>query len=210
MVIAAARPRFPPPRPPPYPSAGRPGSLKLPSIRGFALACLALSSLCPAPAQAKLRAVIVRWGEVEVGDPAGPLGPEYQEHSLNQGHQVTSSRFINNDDHIPAQLCRSFGLVAWLAGGPGDVLPDRIQLRVHHPVLTRPDGASRDEDALMLPVETGATETSFGFDDPWEVQPGDWTFDLMLDGEVAASKTFVLTKPAPGEHAPACPGRAVS
>ena len=185
----------------------------MPSIRGVALACLALLgvSLLSAPdAHAKLRAVIVRWGEVEVGDAAGPLGPEYQEHSLNQGHHVTSSRFVNNDDHIPAQLCRSFGLVAWLAGGPEDSLPGRIQLRVHHPVLTRPDGVSSNEDTLMLPVENGATETSFGFDDPWEVRPGDWTFDLLLDGEVAASKTFVITRPTPGQHAPACPGQSVS
>ena len=62
----------------------------------------------------------------------------------------------------------------------------------------------------MLPVENGVAETSFGFDDPWEVKPGDWTFDLLLDGEVAASKTFVLIEPGPSVHAPACPGRAVS
>ena len=174
------------------------------------LAVLGLALLLPLAAQAKIHAVIVRWGEIQVGEAAGPLGPEYQEHALSQGHQVTSTEFINHDDHIPAQLCRSFGLEAWLAGGPGDTLPSRILMQVHHPVLTRPDGVSSAEDTLMLPVDNGAVETSFGFDDRWEVQPGDWTFDLVLDNEVIASKTFVLTPPAPGTAAPPCPARAVS
>ena len=166
--------------------------------------------LAAMPARAKIQAVIVKWGEIEVGDEAGPLGPEYQEHALSRGHEVSSTRFINQDDHIPAQLCRSFGFEAWLARGQGDVLPDRILVQVDHPVLTRPDGQKGAQDTLMLPVVGGVTGTSFGFDDPWEVQPGDWTFNLILDGEVIASKTFVLTKPEPGTPTPACPGRGVS
>ncbi len=179
-----------------------------PSWPGLALA-LALAT-SPAAAWAKVQGVIVRWGEVEVGDSAGPLGPDYQERSLGEGHEVTSTRFLNYDDHIPAQLCRNFGLLAWLAGAPGEVLPTRILLRVHHPLLTRPDGVSGSEDTLMLPVSNGATETSFGLDDPWEAQPGDWTFELVLDNAVIASHTFVLTKPTQDTPLPACPGRSVS
>ena len=176
----------------------------------FAAILGAVLSAAPLPVQAKLRAVIVEWGEVEVGDPAGPLGPEYQEHSLSQGHEVGYTRFINHDDHVLAQLCRNFGLVAWLAGGPGDVLPERILMRTTHPMLTRPDGISSNQDTIMLEVQNGTVRTSFGFDDPWEVQPGDWTSDLIIDGEVIASKTFVVTQPAAGTPAPACPGRGVS
>ncbi len=175
-----------------------------------ALALVVALAISPAAALAKVQGVIVRWGEVEVGDLAGPLGPDYQEHSLGEGHEVTSTRFLNHDDHIPAQLCRNFGFQAWLAGGPGDVMPDRILMRVHHPLLTRPDGVSGSEDTLMLPVMNGMTETSFGLDDPWEAQPGDWTFDLVLDGAVIASHTFVLTKPTPDTPLPECPGRSVS
>lgn len=170
---------------------------------------LALASV-PHPAQAKLRAVIVEWGEVEVGDPAGPLGPEYQEHSLGQGHEVGYSRFINHDDHVPAQLCRSFGFVAWLAGSSVDEIPARILMRSTHPMLTRPDGVSSNQDTLMLRVSDGVVRTAYGFDDPWEAVPGNWTFELISDGEVLASKTFVATQPTPETHAPICPGRGVS
>ena len=187
----------------------RPVRASRPSLCVAAVLWAALAGV-PHAADAKLRAVIVEWGEVEVGDPAGPLGPEYQEHSLGQGHEVGYTRFLNHDDHVPAQLCRSFGFVAWLAGGPGDVLPERILMRSTHPMLTRPDGVSSNQDTLMLKVSDGVVRTSYGFDDPWEAVPGDWTFDLIGDGEVLASKTFVATKPAAGAAAPACPGRGVS
>ncbi len=163
-----------------------------------------------APAQAKVQAVVVQWGEIEVGEVAGPLGPEYQEHSLSHGHAVSSSHYVNHDETVPAQLCRSFGFEAWLTRGPGDVLPDRVLLRVNHPVLTRPDGVSSSQDTLLLPVQNGAVTTSFGFDAPWEARPGRWTFELVLAGEVIATKAFTVTTPEPGAPAPNCPGRAVS
>ena len=178
--------------------------------RHLSAAVMLLAMLAAKPVKAKVQAVIVQWGEMEVGEPAGPLGPEYQEHSLGAGHEVTFERFINQNDHIPAQLCRSFGFRAWLAGGPGDVLPDRVLVRVDHPTITRPDGVSSAQDTLMLPVTADGVGTSFGFDDPWEVRPGNWTFDLVLDGAVIASKTFVVTEPAPDAPKPSCPGRAVS
>ena len=173
-----------------------------------AMALLAMSAL--APARARVRAVVVQWGEIEVGEPAGPLGPEYDEHSLSRGQAVASSRYVNHEDHVAAQLCRAFGFQAWLTHGPGEALPDRILLRVNHPILTRPDGATGSQDTMMLPVVNGATGTSFGFDEPWEAVPGEWTFELVLGGDVIASKTFVVTRPQPGDPAPTCPGRAVS
>ena len=76
--------------------------------RHLSAAVMLLAMLAATPVKAKVQAVIVQWGEMEVGEPAGPLGPEYQEHSLGAGHEVTFERFINQNDHIPAQLCRRF------------------------------------------------------------------------------------------------------
>ena len=83
-------------------------------------------------------------------------------------------------------------------------------MRVTHPLLTRPDGQAGTQDTLMLPVMNGVIRMSFGFDEPWEAQPGEWRFDLVRDGELLASKTFMVTLPAPGTAPPACPGRGVS
>ena len=161
-------------------------------------------------ASAKIRAVIVQWGEAEVVESDKPLGPEYQEHSLGAGRETAASRWVNHSDHVPAQLCRSFGFEAWLAGEAGDTVPERILMRVNHPLLTRPDGATSTQDTLMMPVQKGATGTLWTFDNVWEVQPGDWTFELLLDGQVVASKTFVVTPPEAGSLAAHCPGSAVS
>ena len=171
---------------------------------------VALSVALPNPAAAKIRAVVVQWGEVDVLKSDKALGPEYQEHSLSHGREATLSKYVNHDDHIPAQLCRGFGFEAWLVGESNDMMPSRILLRVSHPLQTRPDGATSAQDTLTVPVRSGSAGSSYTFDEPWEVQPGDWTFDLVLDSEVLASKTFVVTAPEPGTTAPSCPGRAVS
>ncbi len=178
------------------------------AVTGVAMALSATAA--GTAANAKIRAVIVQWGESEVVESDKPLGPEYQEHSLSPGRETIASRYVNHSDHVPAQLCRGFGFEAWLAGEVGDMIPKRILMRVNHPLQTRPDGATSMQDTLMMPVQGRATGASYTFDSPWEVQPGDWTFELVLGGEVIASKTFVVTLPEPGSPALHCPGGAIS
>jgi hypothetical protein len=164
----------------------------------------------PVAAAAKVRVIIVEWGEMEVQRSDSPLGPEFEEHSLGPGYQSAESHFINHDDSVPAELCRSFGFRAWVAAGPDEALPKRVLLDLHHPVMTRPDGASATETTLSLPVRLGEIGSAYTLDEPWEAVPGTWTFDLVLDGEVVASKTMELTPPEPGQAAKPCPGRAIS
>ncbi len=150
-------------------------------------------------AQAKVKAVIVEWGEIEAAT-GSPLGQEYQEHSLGHGRELLSTRFINHDTTIPAQLCRRFGFRAWLTRAPGDVLPSRILLRLRHPVLTRSDGVTGSEDTLMVPVNSGAVGDAFTFDEPYEMQPGEWIFDLLVGDEVAATQRFTIVPREPGSQ----------
>ena len=170
---------------------------------------LAASLLLPLAAQAKIQAVIVQWGELEAED-GGPLGPEYEQHGLGPGRQVDDARYINHDTTIKAQLCRRFGIDAWLAKGPGDEWPDRVMVRVRHPTLTRPDGVSGAEDTLLLPTRNGRLGDIFTFDEPWERVPGSWTFEVVVAGEVLASKEFTVTPPASGEPLTICRNRATS
>ena len=169
-----------------------------------------VSAAMPNPAAAKIRAIVVQWGEVAVLESDKTLGPEYQEHSLSPGREVTWSKYINHNDHVPAQLCRGFGFEAWLVGGVADAMPSRVLLRVSHPLQTRPDGATSTQDTLLVPVRNGSVGSSYTFDEPWEVQAGEWTFDVVLDGDVLASKAFMLAPPQPGTPVPECPGRPVS
>ncbi len=177
---------------------------------GFVAAALATALLLqPGAAWAKVQAVIVEWGEIQAVS-GEKLGPDYQEQSLGEGRKLLASRYVNHRTEIAAQLCRRFGVTAWLAVGEAEAMPSRIIVRLHHPLLTRPDGVSSTSDSISLPVVAGAIGDAWTFDEPYEVQAGDWTFDLMLGGAVIASKTFTLTAPSPGDPPPDCPGRAVS
>ena len=177
-------------------------------MRRFGSALLALP-LCAGPAQAKVGAVIVAWGEIDAST-GGPLGPDYQERSLGQGRELHDARYINHDTQIPAQLCRRFGITAWLTFGPGDAMPERILLRLRHPELTRPDGVSASEDDLMVPVNRGSIMDAFTFDEPYEAQPGPWTFELLSGADVLAAQTFTIVTPPPGSPRTICPSPAVS
>ncbi len=174
-----------------------------------AVATLAAALLLPGAASAKVQAVIVAWGEVDAV-PGKPLGEAYQQHSLGVGHQLLAARYVNHESELAAQLCRRFGITAWLAPGAGDAMPDRVLARLRHPTLTRPDGISSAEDSLSLLVADGKVGDAWSFEEPYEVQAGQWVFELLLGGEVLASKAFTLRPPGPGDVAPPCPDRPVS
>ena len=177
--------------------------------RGRLLAASLALVLCAGTAEAKVGAVIVAWGEIEAAT-GRPLGPDYQERSLGQGRELSDARYVNHETQIPAQLCRRFGITAWLTLGPGDAAPERILLRLRHPELIRPDGVSGSEDDLLVPVNRGSIMDAFTFDEPYEVQPGDWTFELLSGTDVLAAHTFTVVPPAPGSPRTVCPEPAVS
>jgi hypothetical protein len=172
-------------------------------------AAVSICALAVAPAQAKSRALIVQWGEVD-GVQGAPLGPEYKERSLGQGYTLEGLRFINHADEIPAQLCRRFGFDAWFTREPGEPAPEQVTILVRHPLLTRPDGATSAEDSLTVPVRHGHAGSAFTFDNPWEAQPGTWTFEIVSEGEVIGSKSFTVVPPAPGSPASVCVGAPVA
>lgn len=63
----------------------------------------------------------------------------------------------------------------------------------------------------MVSAVRGATiGNSYSFDLPWEVRPGEWIFDIVLGGEVLASKTFTVVPREPGSPASICTGGPVS
>ncbi len=155
------------------------------------------------------QAEIVEWGEIAAAT-GGPLGQEYREHSLRHGRELLSTRFTNHDTTIPAQLCRRFGFRAWLTRAPRDVLPSRVLLRLRHPVLTRSDGVAGSEDTLIIPVNRGAAGDAFTFDEPYEMQPDEWMFDLFVGNEAAVSQRFTIVTREPGRPAGICAAPSMS
>ncbi len=76
------------------------------------------------------------------------------------------------------------------------------EVRVDHPMLTRPDGRHSTVDTYQVPLGAGVGWTGFDFNQPWEMAPGTWTFSLLYDGQVVASQTFDVAAAPPEAGAP--------
>lgn len=66
-----------------------------------------------------------------------------------------------------------------------------------HPRLTRPDLVSSTVDSYATPVSSNLVYSGWSFDQPWELQPGDWTLTFRHEGRVVAAKTFTVSVPSP-------------
>ena len=178
----------------------------------LAAALAALAACLPSAARAAATARVVEWGELHA-EPVGPLGPEFQEQALSPGTATRDPQFTRRTDTVEARLCQQFGVAVQVQAGPGDALPRAFQVRIRHPRLTRPDGASGTEDSVLTFIEPrpqpdgaqwGWTAFSFTFDNEWEMRPGAWTFEFRDGDAVVASKTFTVTLPPDGVARSAC------
>lgn len=185
------------------------------------LAALALAVL-PGAAQAALTARVAEWGELYAEVTGFLIGPEHEQHALTPALATRAPEFTRRTDRIEARLCGQFGVAIALQADPPDSMPRSVQVRVRHPRLTRPDGASSTEDSFQtfiaprtLPdapagAERGWTSSSFMFNYAWEMQPGAWTFEFRDGDAVLSSKTFTVTVPPGGAGRPECGPAAVS
>lgn len=178
-------------------------------MRWAAVLAVLAAALLPGSAHAAVTARIVEWGELHA-EIIGLIGPEHEERALSPGLATRLPEFIRRTDRIEARLCGQFGVAIALRADPPNLLPRSVQVRVRHPRLTRPDGASGTEDTLLtfigprIPPDAppgtveGWTAMSFTFNYAWEMQPGAWTFEFRDGDTVVASKTFTVTVPSLG------------
>lgn len=107
-------------------------------------------------------------------------------------------RYIERTDRIEAKLCRNFGITVKLAPSPPFRAPDRVEVRVLHPKLTRPDGKESTQTRFPSFVVNGVSHVGFTFDHNWEMAPGPWTMIISAGGDEIARKDFTVTLPPPG------------
>jgi hypothetical protein len=160
------------------------------------------------PAEAALAGQVVESGQVE--GVALPPEPGEAGTGLGPARPFVDRHFLNHSDQIEARLCRHFGIAVRFTASAGDVLPGRIMARVRHPLLTRPDGMTSRVDDFPTTIVDGNTYVGFGFDYPWEMQPGEWSVAVMLGDQVLAEKTFTITLPPAGAPLSDCPAPQVS
>lgn len=157
-------------------------------IRAGWLAAPLLLLAAPAHAQ-PLRIEILRFGEWAT-DPANtPRDPALRDDTLSGVQPVRLLSITRDGPDVAGRYCAGFGLtfrVDGLANGATAVL----LVRNRHPRLTRPDGASSEEDAFEIRVGSDTSWTGFLFAESWSLVPGRWTFSLSHQGRELARQEF--------------------
>ena len=170
--------------------------------------------LCVAALSATARAeptgTIIHHGEVTAVD-AGPMPPGQSLNALSPGRTVDKMTFVTETGTIEAALCKRFGVSMQINYAPGDHLIGRILVRVIHPTLRRPDGATGSEDTFYSQPNGDAVATAFTFDYGWEIAAGTWTWEFSDNGRVLATQSFEVTVPGgPVGARSACEGPPLS
>ncbi len=145
-------------------------------------------------ARAELRAEIVAFGAV-TAEREQPAPQTLDDQGLAPRTWIEGIRFINRTSTLQAQLCLRFGVLIRLTGT--DRPPSHVTTTLTHPRLTRPDQVSGTEDTYPTPVDNNLVYAGWSFDQPWELQPGDWTLTFRHEGRVLATKTFTVAVPTP-------------
>ncbi len=175
----------------------------------YAMALLVMfASLTSASVQARIVGEIANWGETsgERSDTApSDLGT-----GLLPAQTMTNIVYLRRTNEIPAQLCRHFGATVHITGDADDLIPERILVRVTHPMMTAPSGATSTVDEFHTFLNEGRSYAGFTFERKWEMQPGAWTIEFLVGGQVLAAKIFTVAPPPAGYPDTICPGAPTS
>jgi len=98
---------------------------------------------------------------------------------------------IEQVDRVPGRLGVMFGVVHRFDGIPAGGL---IAAVIRHPPLPAKGGGTMSHS--LLRKESNSSATSFRFDRPDEIAPGEWTFEFQYESHILCRKTFVVERPA--------------
>ena len=148
----------------------------------------------PEPKAAPVSAEIVNCGEIQgVVSEGTTAAPKTELGYVHAMPPLGTPTFKPGCPNIEAKLKTRFGIQV-VAKGPDSIVP--LVTRVTHPPIRNPkSGQTATVDQWDSPMNAGlARYTGWSFDEPWELVPGRWRFEI-LDGEnkVLAAKDFTVT-----------------
>lgn len=129
---------------------------------------------------------------VEVGeailDPNAPTG--------TIAAPVTAT-LVESTTTVRGELGLEFGLRYVVVGEPsGAAVPLDLVIIYPPPGLADPaDPEPLRESGFAREKKIGETVyLGYAFENPWEIVPGEWTFEIWFDGRKLASQTFTVSK----------------
>jgi hypothetical protein len=104
---------------------------------------------------------------------------------------------VEQTANIPAYVGTRFGFEFIIKGRPAG---DKVDLtyKYFHPLITNPQTGKlfTSQEITSKNKEIGkATSISYTFDYPWEMVPGEWTFQIFHNDKKMAEKSFYIYKP---------------
>jgi len=134
---------------------------------------------------------IVDFGEYVVDHETGTIDPKFIIKTLNPVRTSVEPTFISHTNRIEIRPCRRFGIsFDARSASPND--PARLTIRVTHPLMVRPDGASGEVETWQSPTDLKGSFAGYSFNYAWEMVPGTWTFSLLFADQVLAEQQFEL------------------
>ena len=109
---------------------------------------------------------------------------------------VTATEFVEKTFRIPAVLGIRFGFTYSVSGTPkGISVP--IKIRKKYPGLKDPKKSEviYSHNYIKLHEIGRSYGTGYGFDHPWELVPGTWTFQFFYKDEPLGEIVFEVYKP---------------
>ena len=163
---------------------------KVPSIDTL-LATEPLVAATPSPFSLSLTAQVTEYGIYNRGVEkiyADPPSPSGQSRSSNGFQLLTSTQIV------PLDPGTSFGFCYKISGYPAGANP-KVVVVAEHPAFSAPGAAAsthHDFVRHLVPVNGVMTDCSgYGFDHPYELVPGTWTFSVVVDGNTLLTQSFV-------------------
>lgn len=112
---------------------------------------------------------------------------------------VTNIEHVETSRIVPARLGVRFGFRYNVVGDPSGAEVSLKRVTIFPPGGLRPPGSAREltrsETTITVKLGEQVRYIGYSFDDPWELQPGQWTMELWYGDHKLASQDFTVVKP---------------
>jgi hypothetical protein len=121
---------------------------------------------------------------------AGPMTHVPAPEQIGGQRWQAQVRLLERTETVAGQLGRIFGIRVQV-NDPA-LLGKALTMRIRHPRLSAPTGRSGTETYYRTATPPGQRDLGyyFAFEHTYEIAEGDWTFEVVHDGQVLASKRF--------------------
>jgi len=150
------------------------------------IALFLLLALAPPAAADSARVTIIEWGIYAAGEMTHVPAPD----QIGGQRWRAQVRLLEKTETVAGQLGRIFGIRVEV-NDPA-LLGKTLTMRIRHPKITAPSGRSGTETFFRTSTPPGQREIGyyFAFEHTYEIAEGDWTFEVVHDGQVLAAKKF--------------------